>query len=60
LLWSGSADSAVDLNPAGFAYSYANEVRDGKQVGYGSGTSTGGNSHALLWSGSAASAVDLH
>jgi hypothetical protein len=50
----------VDLNPAGYTFSTATGVSDGRQVGWGYGPATGGNSHALLWSGSASSAVDLN
>jgi hypothetical protein len=31
-----------------------------QQVGYGSGSATGNNDHALLWSGNAASFIDLN
>ncbi|MBP7934264.1 MAG: hypothetical protein KA354_06405 [Phycisphaerae bacterium] len=58
LLWTGSAASVVDLNPAGFTASAAHGVGGGQQVGYG--TRTDGTQHALLWTGSAASVVDLH
>lgn len=60
LLWSGSAASAVDLNPAGFTQSFAYGVSGGQQIGWGSGAATGDVAHALLWSGTAASAVDLN
>ncbi|MGD0770937.1 MAG: hypothetical protein ABSB42_22365 [Tepidisphaeraceae bacterium] len=62
LLWSGTAGSAVDLNPtdfSGIASSFAFGTNGTQQVGYGAGSGTGNNSHALLWSGSAGSAVDL-
>jgi hypothetical protein len=58
ILWSGSAASAVDLNPAGFIYSYATGIGGGKQVGYG--TKSNYKCHALVWSGSAQQYVDLH
>jgi probable HAF family extracellular repeat protein len=67
VLWTGSAASAVDLNPAGFDESWAYGVGGGQQVGYGTASiyinkKTGyvEQTHALLWTGSAASAVDLH
>jgi len=68
MLWTGSADSAVDLNPAGFAESWAYGVGGGQQVGEGliyyytqkKGGSYVSQYHAVLWTGSAASAVDLH
>jgi hypothetical protein len=56
LLWSGSAQSMVDLNPAGATDSQANGVSNGQQVG---SADVGGQPKAILWSGSAASAVDL-
>jgi hypothetical protein len=57
LLWTGSADSVVDLNPSGFTASEAYGVSGGQQVGVGT---IGGQEHALLWMGSADSVVDLH
>lgn len=59
LLWNGSADSAVDLNPAGFASSFAVATNDSVQVGFASATSIGDHDHAFLWTGTCASAVDL-
>jgi hypothetical protein len=63
LLWSGSADTAVDLHPsfAGFDQSNASGAGGGRQVGrmfMGQGVSY--VEHAVLWSGSAESAIDLH
>src|SRR5215813_6825494 len=57
-LWTGSAGSAVDLNPAALQVSYATAATTAKQVGYGN--AAGGDTHALLWSGTAASVVDLN
>jgi hypothetical protein len=59
-LWTGSADSVVDLHPSGFTQSFAYGVSGGQQVGYGGGAATGFRDHALLWTGSADSVVDLH
>jgi hypothetical protein len=62
-LWSGTAESAVDLNPtniAGITYSQAFGIGGGQQVGYGYGSGTNNTEHAFLWSGTAASAVDLN
>lgn len=56
ILWTGTAASAVDLNPSGFTSSQANGVTDGEQAG--SARSANGVSHAMLWRGTAASAVD--
>jgi hypothetical protein len=57
-LWTGSAASASDLNPAGFVYSYANATNGVVQAGYGGAVA--GDTNALLWFGTAASAVNLH
>src|SRR5262245_23499760 len=35
LLWSGTAGSVVDLNPAGFTSTYAYSISGGQQVGEG-------------------------
>jgi hypothetical protein len=73
LLWTGTAASAVDLNPTNlnFTSSAAFGVVGTQQVGCGwvgdttiyPGTNSmgtnGSGSHALLWNGTAASAVDL-
>ena len=57
LLWRGSADSVVDLNPSGFVESEAHAVCGGQQVGW---VIPAQIPHAFLWRGSAASTVDLH
>jgi hypothetical protein len=59
-LWSGTAGSAIDLNPttlAGITESGANAVSGDEEVGRGLGS---GFQHALLWTGSAGSVVDLN
>jgi hypothetical protein len=61
LLWTGSASSAVDLQPAllsSFAQSQAYGVAGNSQVGVGILPS--GADHALLWHATGASAVDLN
>lgn len=61
LLWSGTAASAVDLNPANFVQSQANGVSGGQQVGFGYlNFNPNAPYHALLWNGTAANAIDLH
>lgn len=55
VVWSGTADSAVNLNPPDSGSSQANAVSGGQQVGYGYFPH-----RALLWMGSAESMVDLH
>ena len=71
LLWSGTADSVVDLHPSGFAepkyWSWAVGLSGGQEVGalslyVHSGPTPGergDREHAYAWSGSAASAEDL-
>jgi|SRR4051812_14685140 hypothetical protein len=63
LLWSGSANSVVDLHPlGGYIWSRAHGVSGGQQVGMGVYGVLGisAREHALLWKGSAESVVDLH
>jgi hypothetical protein len=62
LLWSGTAASAVDLNPSqlGITYSQAYGVGGNQQVGAGSTNSSGQGTVALLWTGTATSAVNLN
>ena len=60
MLWSGTAASAIDLNPtnlSGFVKSYAVDTANGYEVGYAEPSSN--LAHAMLWSGTANSAVDL-
>lgn len=54
VVWSGTADSAVILNPPDSGSSQANAVSGGQQVGYGYFPH-----RALLWRGSAESVVEL-
>jgi hypothetical protein len=55
LLWTGTAASAVNLNPPDSIESQARAVAGGQQVGFGYYPR-----RALLWRGSAESVVDLH
>ena len=58
LLWSGTAESVVDLHPvSGYDTTSANAVNGGQQVGWGDAS---GLSRALLWTGSPQSVVTLH
>lgn len=57
-LWTNTAASFVDLNPAGMVNSFATGVAGGKQVGYG--VDANNTAHALVWSGSTASVIDLN
>jgi len=59
VLWTGSAASAVDLNPVAFSASEANAT-NGVQQGGWAYDSVSASQHAGLWSGTAASFVDLH
>jgi hypothetical protein len=54
VVWSGTADSAVNLNPPDSGSSQANAVSGGQQVGYGYFPH-----RALLWGGSVESVVEL-
>jgi hypothetical protein len=56
-IWSGTAQSWVNLHPASAGWSQAYGIGGGKQVGR---ARVGGVVHASLWSGTAASWVDLH
>jgi len=60
LLWSGTAQSLVDLHPSGYDHSYAYGISGGKQVGYGTIIAMNWAQHALMWSGTAESVVELH
>ncbi len=55
-LWSGTAGTWVDLNPAGASQSVANAIQGGQQAGY---ALIGGVYRAGLWSGTAGSWADL-
>jgi hypothetical protein len=59
LLWNGTAQSVIDLNPPGFYTSTMEAIRVGIQVGSGA---RDGESHnrALAWRGTRESVVDLH
>jgi hypothetical protein len=57
-LWSGTANSWVDLHLAGMASSFAYDVGGGQQVGYAAVDVD--VIHASLWNGDAGSWVDLH
>jgi len=57
-LWSGSANSLVNLHPSGWYGSAAYDLAGGQQVGVVYNYSN--LSFAALWSGSASSFVNLH
>jgi hypothetical protein len=59
MLWSGTAEGAVDLHPAGFYSSFAAGVDGNSQVGFGNLVPSA-LARALLWHGSADSVVNLH
>lgn len=59
VVWSASNPSGTDLNPgSGFNTSFAKGTDGSQQVGYGTGSATGGLNHALLWT--ATGPVDLN
>jgi hypothetical protein len=61
LLWTGTADTALDLHPVNlsqFTDSLATATNGNYQVG--AGASLTQPAHALLWNGTAESAIDLH
>jgi hypothetical protein len=58
ILWTGTADSYVDLNPNGFLITAALGTNGSQQVGKGSYTATE-PWQALLWNGTADSYVNL-
>jgi hypothetical protein len=60
LLWNGTANSAVDLNPATFNVSNSIGTDGGNQVWFAAGAGTANQAHAVLWSGTANSAIDLN
>ena len=60
-VWTGTAASAVDLNPTGYDSSAALATNGTQQGGWGHlALSTVTHMHAMLWTGTAASAVDLN
>jgi hypothetical protein len=59
-LWTSTAASCLDLNPAGYVQSSACSVRDGVEVGSGAPSAAPLTRRALAWQGSAASVTDLH
>ena len=56
-LWTGTAESFVDLTPPGYSQTVASGVAGGQQVGSGG---FNGNGHALLWFGSPNGYIDLN
>jgi hypothetical protein len=56
----GADYAATDLTPGGFSDSQAYGISGTQQAGYGHGSATGEQNHALLWNGSASSYVDLN
>jgi len=61
MLWTGAANTAIDLNPTNlYAYynSQINAVSTGQQVGSGASISHG--THAVIWAGTTDSAIDVN
>jgi len=59
MLWTGIAGGVVDLNPAGFVYSYVSTTNGIQQGGFGCRMNSN-SVHAILWSGSPNNYVDLN
>ena len=59
-LWTGSAESFVDLTPPGAKHAQAQACAHGLQVGWLSRKADSSMSRAVLWRGSARDRVDLH
>ncbi len=57
VLWTGTAASAVDLNPVGFTASEALATNGTQQAGW---AFNGASQHAALWSGTPDTFVDLN
>ncbi len=62
LMWFGTAQSCIDLNPSGFTWSDAVATNGSQQCGGGLQPNEYGasGSHAILWNGSAQNYVDLN
>ncbi len=60
MLWTGTAASAVDLNPANYTASEALATNGTQQGGWAYNSLPTASQHAALWSGTAATFVDLH
>jgi hypothetical protein len=60
LLWNGTAESAVILNPPGYSSCEGLGLAGNNQVGYCRGNSPDLISQAWLWHGSADTAIDLN
>ncbi|MEN6384125.1 MAG: hypothetical protein ABFD79_02895, partial [Phycisphaerales bacterium] len=61
LLWNGTSQSCIDLNPvSGFSASAAYATDGAHQVGYGQDSLTNGNYEALMWNSSASDYVNLN
>lgn len=56
-IWSGTAESLVDIHPPSATSSYIHGMWGDQQVGYATGLPL---SHAGVWTGTAESFVDLH
>jgi List-Bact-rpt repeat protein len=60
VLWTGSAASAVDLNPAGYTASEALATNGTQQGGWAYNSLPLQSQHAALWSGTADSFIDMN
>ena len=57
VMWNGTMDSFIDLNPDNAVHSYGRAISNGKQVGT---ANFGTYDHAMLWNGSKDDWVDLN
>ncbi len=60
MMWTGSASSAVDLLPAGYATGAAASTRGSEQFGWAQQGGDFSYAHAFIWHGSAGNGVDLN
>jgi hypothetical protein len=61
MVWSGTAASAVDLNPSAiFNYSEARAIRNGVEVGVAMPITNQSRYQAIAWHGTAGSWINLH
>jgi probable HAF family extracellular repeat protein len=60
LVWQGSPNNATDLSMPGYADTYADGISGTQVVGQGTGTATGGYTHAVLWDLAHGTIVDLN
>jgi hypothetical protein len=70
VMWTGTADSMLNLHPPGYSHSCATAVNGAQQAGWATTAVSGGGRrgvqtsfdvpHAILWRGGSTNFVDLH